>query len=32
MRHPMALNFDQRVYAQVALSPSGRLATYGQIA
>lgn len=32
MRHPMALNFDQRVYAQVALIPSGRLATYGQIA
>ena len=29
---PAADGFDQRVYAAVALIPTGRLATYGQIA
>ena len=29
---PLKLGFDQRVYAVVSLIPSGRLATYGQVA
>ena len=31
-KQPLNLGFDQRVYAVVALIPSGRLATYGQVA
>lgn len=31
-KQPLNLGFDQRVYAVVALIPTGRLATYGQVA